>query len=190
VPAFSRRGRVTVAVLSDAPNVLQRSRLARKCHGLGRDREFARFVRRIAVLRVPRGGEAAVGIRVREDLRQLQRKCMGVDLCAALQAWRVEAEVVAFERVVEQVGGVERRIAVEALSIDREPAARTPDNIVVVQVAMQRAFAARAAQQAFGDARRFAVGIAGRPAPRVRTGPRNTPTAAAVPPVVRAVTVR
>ena len=58
------------------------------------------------------------------------------------------------ERIVEQVGGVEAGIAEHALRVDRQPAARPEHDVVVVQVAMQRADVVRIGEQPLGDLRR------------------------------------
>ena len=54
-------------------------------------------------------------------------------------AFRRKAEVVALQRIVEQVRGVEAGIAQHALRIDGQPAARAEQDVVVVEIAVKGA---------------------------------------------------
>lgn len=64
---------------------------------------------------------------------------------------RIEAECVTIERIVEHVGGVEAGVAEHALRIDRQPAARAMQDVLVVQVAVERPDIARVGQQSICD---------------------------------------
>ncbi|ESX58360.1 hypothetical protein X760_20025 [Mesorhizobium sp. LSHC422A00] len=78
-------------------------------------------------------------------------ECPGEDLGHMRDALGIEAEVVAPQWVVEQIGGVEAGIAEHALRVDRQPAARTVQNVVVMQVAMQRLDRMRGIEQPVRD---------------------------------------
>ncbi len=82
--------------------------------------------------------------------RRLAERC-GEDFRHMRDALRIEAEIVALEWVVEQVGGVEAWIAEHALRVDRQPAARSLQDVVVVQIAMQRPDRMRGIEQSVRD---------------------------------------
>jgi hypothetical protein len=69
----------------------------------------------------------------------------------------ITAKLVAVERIVEHVRRIEAGIAENALRVDRQPAARSQHDVVVMQVAMQRQHLDRIGQQPFRGRSRFDV---------------------------------
>ena len=67
----------------------------------------------------------------------------------ALCAIKVEAEIVTIQRIVKDIGGIEGRIADQPVRIDGKPAALSPQDVFVVDVAMQRNGLVRRRQQLF-----------------------------------------
>jgi hypothetical protein len=57
-------------------------------------------------------------------------------LCHEPGALKVEAEIVPVERIVEDIGRVERCVADKSVRVDGEPAARSPDDVLMVNIAM------------------------------------------------------
>lgn len=77
----------------------------------------------------------------------------GEDLGHIRDPLRIEAKIVPVERVVEHVRGVEAGIAKHTLRVDCQPVARPVQDVVVMQVAMQRHDIVRIGQQPIGDCR-------------------------------------
>lgn len=93
---------------------------------------------------------------IQNGCRRLAER-LGEDLGHVGNPPGITAKVVAVERVVEHVCRIEARIAENALRVDRQPAARSQHDVVVMQVAMQRQHVDWIGQQPFRSRSRFDV---------------------------------
>ena len=51
---------------------------------------------------------------------------------------KIKAQIIAIKRIVEDIGGIECCITYQSMGIDHQPAARPKNDVLVMNVTMQR----------------------------------------------------